>query len=399
MIERIRNYFKDISRNVRVMAMGSFFNDASTEMIYPLLPVFLTKVLGASVGFVGVIEGIADSTASIAKLLSGWYSDRIGARKSMTVAGYSISGLTRPLIAVANLPGMVLSARFIDRVGKGVRTSPRDALLSASVDPKSRAKAFGFHRAFDNSGAFVGPALAMLLLWWKPGDYRFVFWMACIPTVLAALVLWLWIQEVPTERKEGSSRPRLSWSALDANFKRYLAVIFVFTLGNSSDAFLLLRAENLGVRDAMLPLIWIVLHIVKTLTNIPGGGLADKWGRRKTIIAGWVVYALVYAGFAIAGKDWHAWALFATYGLYFGLTEGAERALVADMAPEETRGTAYGFFNLAVGLAALPASVLFGYLWKMMGVEFAFGAGAALAMLAAIMMATLVRPAKAMEIK
>jgi len=376
------------------MAVGSFLNDASTEMMYPLLPLFLTKVLGASVGFVGVIEGVAESTASIAKLISGWYSDRIRARKSMTVAGYSLSGLTKPLVAAAWRPWVVLVARFTDRVGKGVRTSPRDALLAASVDSKSRAKAFGFHRAFDNGGAFVGPALAMLFLWLKPGDYRFVFWMACIPTVLSVLVLWAWMREIPVEAKGSAERPRLAWSALDPNFRVYLIVVFIFTLGNSSDAFLLLRAENLGVRDAMLPLLWIVLNLVKTLTNIPGGGLADKWGRRKVIIVGWTVYALVYAGFAVAGKDWHAWALFATYGLYFGMTEGAERALVADMAPEETRGTAYGFFNLAVGVAALPASVLFGYLWKALGVRVAFGVGAGLALLAAVMMLLLVKPVR-----
>lgn len=397
MINRIKSYFKDISRNVRVMAVGSFLNDASTEMIYPLLPRFLTHTLGASVGFVGIIEGIAESTAALAKLISGWYSDRIGSRKGLTVLGYSVSGLTRPIIALAMFPWHILTARFIDRIGKGVRTAPRDALLVASVDPKTRGKAFGFHRAFDNSGAIVGPALAMLILWFFPGNYRLLFWLAAIPTALAVLVLWLGIIEIKapnhTPRVAGG-RPNLSWKSLDKNFHAYLLVMFIFTLGNSSDAFLLLRAENLGVKDYHLPLLWIVLHIVKSTSNIPGGSLADKWGRRKTIILGWAIYALIYAGFAIANVNWHVWALFAAYGLYFGLTEGAERALVSDMADESVRGTAYGFFHLAVGLAAFPASALFGFLWDRLGIEVAFAVGAVLALIASILLAAIVKPVK-----
>jgi len=378
------------------MSVGSFLNDVATEMIYPLLPVFLTKVLGATFGFVGVIEGIAESTSSVAKLLSGWYSDRRGSRKAPTVAGYALSGLTRPLVAVAGAPWHVLLARFTDRIGKGVRTSPRDALLAASVDPKIRGKAFGFHRAMDNAGALVGPAISMLILWWKPGmeHYRLVFWIACVPTAIAVLILWRWIREVPPDKKGASGAPSLSWSALDRSFRAYVIVMFIFTLGNSSDAFLLLRAEKLGVPDYLLPLLWIVLNFTKTITNIPGGGLADRWGRKKVIIIGWVVYSLIYAGFAAAGAIWHAWALFALYGIYFGMTEGAERALVSDLAPDHIRGTAYGFFHLSVGLAAFPASALFGYLWDKVGVEIAFGTGAGFATLAAILMAFLVRPAK-----
>jgi predicted MFS family arabinose efflux permease len=230
----------------------------------------------------------------------------------------------------------------------------------------------------------------MLLLWWKPGDYRFVFWWACVPTALTVLVLWFWVSEVAPPHKESSTRPRLSWKSLAPEFRLYVAVMFIFTLGNSSDAFLLLRAESLGIRDYMMPLLWMVLHLVKTATNMPGGSLADRWGRRRTIIIGWIIYAFIYAGFAFASESWHVWALFALYGIYFGLTEGAERALVCDLAPENVRGTAFGFFHLAVGLAALPASVMFGYIWDKVSVEAAFGVGAGLALLAGLMLAAFV---------
>lgn len=390
MIKRIKDYFKGISRNVRVLALGSFFNDVSSEMVYPLLPVFLT-MLGATKGFIGVIEGIAESTASFVKIFSGWYSDKLGARKNITVAGYAISGLTRPLVAVATRPWHVLTARFADRVGKGVRTSPRDALLSASVEPDTRAKAFGFHRAMDNSGALVGPAVAMFILWLKPEDYRFLFWMAVIPTALAVFVIWKWAVDVKTVPTAQADKPNLSWKALDSRFRAYIAVLFIFTLSNSSDAFLILRAEELGVKDYLIPMLWIVLHFVKITTNMPGGSLADRWGRRRMIIAGWLFYALIYAGFAFAKVEWHAWALFALYGIYFGMTEGAERALVSDLTPEAVRGTAYGFFHLAVGLGALPASILFGYLWDKFNAETAFMLSAGLACLASVLLAISVR--------
>lgn len=390
MINKIREYFKGISSNVRVLAVGSFFNDVSSEMVYPLLPVFLT-MLGATKGFIGVIEGIAESTASFVKIFSGWYSDKLRARKNIAVTGYAISGLTRPIVAIAKRPWHVLTARFADRIGKGVRTSPRDALLSASVKPEARAKAFGFHRAMDNSGALVGPAVAMFILWLKPDDYSFLFWMATIPTAIAVFVIWKWAEDVNTPLPAGADKPNLSWSALDSRFKAYIVVLFVFTLSNSSDAFLILRAEELGVKDYMLPLLWIVLHFVKTITNIPGGGLADRWGRRRIIIAGWLLYALIYAGFAIAQVEWHVWVLFALYGVYFGMTEGAERALVSDLAPEAVRGTAYGFFHLAVGLGALPASMLFGYLWDRFNGRTAFVFSAALALFASLLLAVSVR--------
>jgi len=383
MFTRLRKYFADIKGNVRVFGLTSFFNDASTEMIYPLLPVFLTKVLGASVGFVGVIEGIAESTAAIGKLVAGWYSDRIRARKKLAVLGYGLSTLTRPAVAASTRPWHVLFARFADRVGKGVRTSPRDALLASSIDPAVKGKAFGFHRAMDHAGAILGPAAALLVLYLKPGDYRLIFWLALIPGVMAVWILWRYAVEIPPpECGQASGRPRLSWRAMDKKLRRYIIVVFIFTLGNSSDAFLILRAEELGISVALVPLLWMVLHAVKVVVSTPGGSLSDVIGRRRTIILGWTVYAIIYAGFALAGAPWHGWALFALYGVYFGLTEGAERALVSDLAEQETAGTAFGFFHLAVGAASLPASVIFGYVWKLHGAPAAFGMGAGLAVVA-----------------
>ncbi len=392
MFKRLRKYFADIRGNVRVFGLTSFFNDASTEMIYPLLPVFLTKVLGASVGFVGVIEGIAESTAAIGKLIAGWYSDRIRARKKLAVFGYGLSTLTRPAIAASTHPWHVLGARFADRVGKGVRTSPRDALLACSVDQSVKGKAFGFHRAMDHAGAILGPAAALLILYLDPENYRLVFWLALIPGAIAVWALWRYAVEIPPpECEETSGRPRLSWKVMDKKLRWYIIVVFIFTLGNSSDAFLILRAEELGISVALAPLLWMVLHAVKVVTSMPGGSLSDLIGRRRTIILGWSAYALIYAGFALAGSQWHGWALFALYGVYFGLTEGAERALVSDLADEKVTGTAFGFFHLAVGAASLPASIVFGYVWKIYGAPAAFGMGAGLAVVAMLLLTVAVR--------
>ena len=391
MIKRIRHYFKDIKGNVRVFGVTSFLNDASTEMIYPLLPVFLVQTLGASVGFVGLIEGIAEATASVGKLVAGWYSDRIRARKKLAVFGYALSTLTRPMIAASTRPWHVLGARFVDRMGKGVRTSPRDALLACSIDPAVKGKAFGFHRGMDNAGAILGPGLALLILWMSPDNYRLVFWLALVPGLISVWALWRYAVEVPPPECEPSTGPpKLSWRAMDPKLRRYIVVMFIFTLGNSSDAFLILRAGELGISMAMAPLLWMVLHGVKVVTSMPGGSLSDRIGRRGTIVLGWTAYALIYGGFALAGVEWHAWALFGLYGVYFGLTEGAERAFVSDMADEKNAGTAFGFFHLAVGMASLPASAVFGLVWKSYGSQTAFAMGAALSIVSMLLLAFMV---------
>ena len=371
--------------NVYALGAVSFFTDVSSEMIYPLLPIFLTTVLGASAGFIGVIEGTAESTAALLKLASGWWSDRIERRKPLVVAGYVLASIVRPLVAIAQNATQVLLIRVSDRVGKGIRSSPRDALIADSVDPSMRGKAFGVRNAADNAGALLGPVIAFALLSWFHFSLRSVFWLAAIPGAIAIVVAFFGIREVARTSVASGKRPELA-GGMGGRFWAFLAVIFLFTLGNSTDAFLLLRAKELGVPVALAPILWALLNGVKSLSNVPGGSLSDRVGRRPILIAGWIVYALVYFLFARATQAWHAWALFAAYGIFFGLTEGTELALVADVVPTERRGAAYGWYYLAIGVGALPASLIFGVLWDRFGSPVAFGAGAAMALLAALAM-------------
>jgi MFS family permease len=386
-----------LGRNVIALGVVSLLTDASSEIIYPLLPLFLTGVLGAGPEAIGAIEGAAETTAALLKLASGWWSDRVARRKPIVVAGYAIASLARPLIAIAQSATQVLVIRVSDRVGKGIRGSPRDALIADSVDPSIRGRAFGFHRAMDHAGAVIGPLIAFALLQREHLALRTVFWIAAIPGVLSVIALVVFVREVPrathASRAPSSASPRDGAPrALGGRFWAYLAVVLLFTLGNSSDAFLILRANQLGVSTALVPILWAALHVVKSASSVPGGALSDRVGRRAVIIAGWIVYALVYLAFARASETWEAWALFGVYGLYFGLTEGTERALVADLVPGARRGTAFGWYNLAVGLAALPASVLFGAIWDRYGADAAFTMGAALAGAAAIGLLVAVRP-------
>jgi MFS family permease len=395
-----------LGRNVIALAAVSFFTDVSSEMIYPLLPVFLTATLGASASMLGVIEGAAETTASLLKLASGWWSDRVGRRKPLVVFGYALASLVRPLIAAAQSATQVLAIRLIDRVGKGIRNSPRDALIAESVDPSIRGRAFGFHRAGDNAGGVVGPLVAFALLQWVGLDLRSVFWWAFLPGILATITVIAFVRETqpnvappPPARSAAENVPvaqrATAENSLPRSFWAYLGVLLVFTLGNSTDAFLLLRARQLDVSLALIPIIWATLNVVKTLASTHGGALSDRIGRVPTVIAGWAIYALVYFGFAFASSQWHAWALFAVYGLFFALTEGAERALVADFVPAARRGTAFGWYYLVVGMATLPASILFGVVWDRLGAHSAFIMGAGLATLAALGIALLPKPAPA----
>ena len=382
-----------IPRTVWVLAWVSFFTDVSTEIIYPLLPVFLTVTLGASVAFLGLVEGIAESTASLLKIASGWWSDRLGRRKPLMVAGYGLSALTRPLIAIAATGAHVLGARIIDRIGKGIRTAPRDALLAASVPREQRGAAFGIQRAMDNAGAVVGPLIAWTLLTWFTGDFRMLFWIATAPMAVALGVLILGAKErrAPAELSLSStlsSSPSAPPGARAADFKptrafkNYLGAVLLFTLGNSSDAFLLLRAQSVGIPVNSLPLLWMALNIVKSLSSYPAGVLSDRIGRRGLIAGGWGVYAAVYLGFGFASEAWHIWALFIAYGIFHGMTESTERALVADYFPDAQRGRAFGWFNAVTGIGALPASLMMGWLWNRFSPTVAFGAGAALSLAA-----------------
>jgi MFS family permease len=373
-----------LGRNVYALAAVSFFTDVSTEMIYPLLPVFLTAVLGASAGFIGVIEGTAESIAALLKLASGWWSDRVQRRKPFVVIGYTIASAARPLVAIAQSASQVLLVRVSDRVGKGLRNAPRDALIADSVHPSVRGKAFGFRNAADNAGALLGPLIAFALIDRGHFQLRTVFWLAVIPGAIAVAIAIVGVKEVEKQTPPSVRDDKTLRGGMGSHFWIFLVVVLLFTLGNSTDAFLLLRAKELGVPVALAPILWAALHLVKSVSNIPGGSLSDRIGRRPTLVAGWIVYALVYFLFARATQAWHAWALFAAYGIYFGLTEGTLLALVADVAPVDRRGAAYGWYYLAIGIGALPASILFGVVWDRWGSGVAFSAGATLALAAAI---------------
>ncbi|NWF55261.1 MAG: MFS transporter [Syntrophaceae bacterium] len=376
--------FFGFHRNIFFLGMVSLFTDLSSEMIYPLLPVFLTSVLGAGTTFVGLVEGAAEATASFLKLLSGWVSDRWKKRKALVVFGYTLSTLTRPLVGAAATGWQVLLIRFLDRVGKGLRTSPRDALIADSTLEKDHGKAFGFQRSLDHAGAVLGPLVAFLLLAYVTQEYRTLFLLAYIPGTIALIFLIFGVQEKKASPAATSSSPlRLTRGPFDRRFKTFLLAIILFSLGNSSDAFLLLKAKDAGISVPHLPILWMALHISKSLTTTPGGALSDRYGRKNMILLGWVLYGIVYGGFSLAQTPEMVWVLFAVYGLYYGLTEGGERALVANLVLPHSRGTAYGIYHFSIGLSTLPASLLMGFLWETFGAETAFRSGAILALAAA----------------
>jgi MFS family permease len=380
-----------LPRTVRSLGLVSLLTDVSSEMIYPLLPAFLTGPLRAGPAFLGVVEGLAETVAAFLKIASGRISDRLARRKPLVVAGYTLSSVVRPTVALATAPFHVLAIRVLDRVGKGVRGAPRDALVAAVSPPEDRGRAFGFHRAMDNAGAFLGPLLAMALLFVAPGDLRLVFAAAAIPAALAVLTLVTGVHEKTREKAPVPAAPvAVGPAPLEPGLVRYLAVMAVFTLGNSTDAFLLLRAQQAGVALAFVPALWSLHSLVKAAASTWGGSLSDRIGRRRAILLGWAVYALAYAGFAVAASAAAVTFLFAFYGLFHALTEGPERALVADLAGEAARGRAFGLFHAVTGAALLPASLLTGLLWQRFGAGAALATGAALAAVAAVGLAALV---------
>ncbi len=382
---------RKLPRNVWVMTVTSFLNDVSSEMLLNLMPLFLFNVLGVRTSIVGMIEGLAEATASLLKAYSGWLSDRLGERKRLAVLGYAISTCAKPFLYFANRWLWVLGVRFTDRVGKGIRTAPRDALVADSIDEKQRGLAFGLHRAGDTAGAVLGLIVALLIVLLVQRDeseltrstFQLVVLISMIPAVLAVLVIGFGARDVErpqksTAVKEAAEKPspRLGLRGFDRRFRVFLLVIVIFTLGNSSDAFLILRAQSIGISVSALLGVLIVFNLIYTLVSTPAGALSDRIGRRRLLIGGWLFYALVYFGFARMQTEWHAWALMAAYGIYYGMTEGAARAFVADMVPLEQRGTAYGLYNAAIGLMAFPASLIAGILWQGLGGWNGFGAGA-----------------------
>lgn len=396
-----------LPRSVKLLGWTSLFTDAATEAIYPLLPVFVTRVLGGNAVSLGVIEGAAEAISSVLKLAAGRVSDRTGRRKAFVVAGYSIAGLVRPLMALAASWQHVFAVRLIDRVGKGLRGAPRDAMLGAVAPPDERGRVFGFHRAMDHAGAVVGPLVAATFLWFFPGQYRALFALTVIPGALAVAML-LFVPEVrsggtggtgreepgaaghlsdPTDPTHQTSATHPTYPPVPKALKRFLLILALFTLGNSTDAFLLLRLSDVGLATVYLPLVWAGLHVIKSGLSTMGGALSDRLGRVNLIAGGWIVYAIVYAGFALSDTLAPLLAWFFAYGLYFALVEGSEKALVADLTPLELQGTAFGWYNAVLGLGALAASLAFGALWEAFGPAVAFLAGAGLALMAAVLLA------------
>jgi MFS family permease len=377
-----------LPRAVKALGVVSLLTDASSEMIYPLLPAFVIGALRAGPAFLGAVEGLAETTAALVKLAAGRLADRLPRRKPLVVAGYLLSSLARPLVALATLPAHVLGIRLLDRVGKGVRGAPRDALLADVTPDDEWGRAYGFHRALDHAGAVVGPLLASAVLLFTP-DLRMVFALAALPAALAMGALVFGVHEEPRRqtRVDEGGRDR---ARPDPALRPYLCVLAVFTLGNSSDAFLLLQAQNAGVPLPLVPLLWSFHHLVKSAASTKGGSLSDRVGRRMAIVAGWTLYALAYAGFAQARTPAQVFLLFAVYALFHALTEGPERALVADLAGAEARGRAFGQYHAITGAMLLPASLLTGFLWQRFSPGAALGTGAALAAVAAVALLILV---------
>jgi len=378
-----RQSIRQLPRNVWIVTLTSFLTDISSEMIFNLLPLFLANVLGVRMAGIGLIEGVAESTASLLKIFSGWFSDRVGKRKRLAVVGYAISAVAKPFLLIVASWWGVFTVRFAERVGKGVRTAPRDALIADSIDDRHRGLAFGLHRAGDTAGAVVGLLLALGVVWASQAGalslsretFHRAVWLSLAPAVLAVLVLGLGARETAVSGPKREA-PNLSWQGFDQRFRRFLVVLVVFTLGNSADAFLILRAQERGLDVVGILIMLVLFNVLYASLAGPLGSLSDRIGRRKVIIGGWLFYAALYLGFGLATAVWHIFLLYILYGVYYGAVEGTARAYVADIVTKEQRGTAYGLYHAGVGLAALPASVIAGLLWQGLGSWGGFGPGA-----------------------
>ncbi|MGA9349773.1 MAG: MFS transporter [Anaerolineae bacterium] len=392
---------RTLPRNVWAVSLTSFFMDISSEMVINILPLFLSNVLGVKTNVIGLIEGIAEATASLLKVFSGWLSDKLRARKWLAVVGYGLSALAKPFFYIANSWGVVAGVRWADRVGKGVRTAPRDALVADSIDERHRGLAFGLHRAADTGGAVLGLVIALVVVWMAQrssmvlgrATFQTVVLISLIPAFLAVLSLAIGAQDVPVKGEREA--PTVSFRGLGRSFAIFMIIVGIFDLGNSSDAFLVLRASERGLNVVQVLGMLITFNVVYTLLSTPAGSLSDRIGRRKLIIGGWLIYALIYFGLAVAGTGWHVWGLYAVYGAYYGLAYGTTKAMVADIVPAELRGTAYGTYNAVLGVLDFPASLIAGLLWSGIpslgwtgfGPSAPFFFGGMLALMAAVLMA------------
>lgn len=390
---------RDLPQNVWAVSLTSFLMDISSEMVINIIPLFLFNVLGVRTNIIGIIEGVAEATASVLKVFSGWLSDKLRGRKWIAVAGYGLSTLSQPFFYLANTWGMVAGVRWVDRVGKGIRTAPRDALVADSIEPGQRGLAFGFHRAADTGGAMIGLLIAALVVWLTQSrtlqlgenTFRTVVLISIVPACLAVLSLATIARDIKV--KDEQAAPKITFKNLGKPFLIFLLIVGVFDLGNSSDAFLVLRAQERGVTVLGILLMLAVFNLVYAAVSTPAGALSDRVGRRQVIIGGWLVYGLIYLGFALAQQPWHVWVLYAAYGVYYGLAYGTAKAMVADLVALEMRGTAYGTYNAILGIIDLPASVIAGILWQGIGRWNGFGPsapflfGGSLAILAAVALA------------
>ena len=389
--------------NIFFLGLVSLLTDVSSEMIFTLIPLFLSNVLGATITIVGLVGGLSESIDAIFRIFSGWVSDKVKKRKFLAVLGYSISTVAKPFMYLAGSWGSVLAIRFGDRVGKGVRSSPRDALIADSVSAGERGRGFGLHRTMDTSGAVLGLAIAAVIIYLAQrgglelslGTYQRLVLVGVVPAVLAVVVLLVFVHEKgrvlspPAGSQHGLTGE--STVSFDARFKIFLIIMAVFTLGNSSDFFVILRAQNMGSPVLHITLMLVLFNIACAGFSVPAGVLSDRLGRRRVIVLGWFIYALVYLGFAVASSTWQIWLLFAAYGIYYGMVEGVARAFVADLVPEERRGTAYGLYHGVVGLTLLPASLIAGWLWQAYSPAAPFYLGSALALVAMLGLMALIR--------
>ena len=388
-----RASLRSLPRNVWAVSLTSFFMDISSEMVLNILPLFLSNVLGVRPALIGLIEGVAEATASLLKLFSGWLSDRLRARKWLAVAGYALSAASKPFFYAAGSWGAVAAVRWADRVGKGIRTAPRDALIADSIDPARRGLAFGFQRAADTAGATLGLLIALGAVWLAQSSavslgidtFRAIVLISLIPAGLAVLSLAIGARDVPVIAQRAA--PAFACRSLGKPFVVFMLIVGLFDLGNSSDAFLILRAQERGLSVVGILAILTAFNLVYTVVSTPAGSLSDRIGRRRLIVGGWLAYAAIYFGFGLARTDWHVGLLYILYGVYYGLAYGTAKALIADLVPESVRGTAYGTYNAALGALDLPATLIAGLLWESLGAPAPFLFGGAMALIAALLMA------------
>ena len=383
-LKKVMKNKSGISKNVFVLGLVSFFNDVASEMIYPIVPIFLTSVLGAPVAIVGLIEGIAESTASVLKVVSGWLSDKWRKRKPFVVAGYAFSAISKILLSLAYSWPFVLFARFVDRFGKGTRTSARDALITESSENKVRGRAFGFHRTLDTLGAVVGPLIALLAIHFLDNNFRLIFFLAFIPAFIGILLLLFFVKE---KKKEANSLNtfHFNWRELNPSFKIFLLISLIFALGNSSDAFLILRAQNLGLSLILVVLAYVFFNFTYAIFSMPAGIISDKIGPKKVLLAGFLLFSAVYLFFGLAHSSLLLWLLFPIYGIYMALTEGVGKAYISNLVPQEKVGTAFGVYQTTIGLCTFFASLIAGLLWTYIDVSTPFIFGSIMALISAFL--------------